>query len=281
MSPTSTPIQVLTVDSLAWLVTSTLRRPRADLALPPSAAAWPRRQPAAARVAHDSCADEFGSASYGGPRRRAAGLVDQLLVVEAAPQRWLVRWCTQRPRPRRARLPCGTSDPAGPGVRNFVGGAMDSNSFPRPTHNVRRPRKHCVSDTPHAPARAPRDAHARARPALGARPCATAPSSKVHPIAAAERPRLHALARLHRARHRHRRLGYTASRASLPALGPPTAVRQQVGLGEESLVVVRGTDDVGERARLIGIPRDDAGPARPCSELPRDHLGVFTEGPCL
>lgn len=162
MSPTSTPIQVLTVDSLAWLVTSTLRRPRADLALPPSAAAWPRRQPAAARVAHDSCADEFGSASYGGPRRRAAGLVDQLLVVEAAPQRWLVRWCTQRPRPRRARLPCGTSDPAGPGVRNFVGGAMDSNSFPRPTHNVRRPRKHCVSDTPHAPARAPRDAHARA-----------------------------------------------------------------------------------------------------------------------
>ena len=162
VSPTSTPIQVLTVDSLAWLVTSTLRRPRADLALPPSAAAWPRRQPAAARVAHDSCADEFGSASYGGPRRRAAGLVDQLLVVEAAPQRWLVRWCTQRPRPRRARLPCGTSDPAGPGVRNFVGGAMDSNSFPRPTHNVRRPRKHCVSDTPHAPARAPRDAHARA-----------------------------------------------------------------------------------------------------------------------
>ena len=168
MSPTSTPIQVLTVDSLARLVTSTLRRPRADLALPPSAAAWPRRQPAAARVAHDSCADEFGSASYGGPRRRAAGLVDQLLVVEAAPQRWLVRWCTQRPRPRRARLPCGTSDPAGPGVRNFVGGAMDSNSFPRPTHNVRRPRKHCVSDTPHAPARAPRGTRTRApaRPAL-------------------------------------------------------------------------------------------------------------------
>jgi hypothetical protein len=111
VSPTSTPIQVLTVDSLARLVTSTLRRPRADLALPPSAAAWPRRQPATARVAHDSCADVFGSASHGGPRRRAPGLVDQLLVVEDAPQRWLVRWCTHA---RGARAGCGTDGPQDP-----------------------------------------------------------------------------------------------------------------------------------------------------------------------
>ena len=75
-------------------------------------------------------------------------------------------WCAGAHR-GRGRAPRASAvrhfGPQDPGVRNFVGGAMDSNSFPRPTHNVRRPRKHCVSDTPHAPARAPRDAHARAR----------------------------------------------------------------------------------------------------------------------
>ena len=107
------------------------------------------------------------------------------------------------------RAPAAALRTPGPGVRNFVGGAMDSNSFPRPTHNVRRPRKHCVSDTPgrvaHRAALSRRvklkikystvDCISRAR-ARGA----IAPSSKVHPIAAAERPCLRALARLHRAR---------------------------------------------------------------------------------
>ena len=79
-------------------------------------------------------------------------------------------WCAgaHRGRGRAARVCRAALRTPGPGVRNFVGGAMDSNSFPRPTHNVRRPRKHCVSDTPHAPARAPRGTRTRApaRPAL-------------------------------------------------------------------------------------------------------------------
>ena len=141
----------------------------------------------------------------------------------------------------------------GPGVRNFVGGAMDSNSFPRPTHNVRRPRKHCVSDTPHAHRAAlrrvvlllvvvPRRARVCARRDSAVQQSAPYCSSGVTLPPRAGAPASRAGAPASRARHRHRRLGYTASRASLPALGPPTAAAAVGGPR-------RGVSRRGERHR--------------------------------